>query len=283
MKLFYLFLALTISLSSFAWNTHALDTTPTLSYPSPLGNNADIGIWHDLITPDLTVSKSFYKALFGWTYAEKNIKGFKYTLIYNGSKVLGGMIEVPNIQSSTWISSLPLEAAELNKRIKLAMANGAKLAIQPLKVAGLGKQVVLEGPQGSVFSLSSKNAFNSSLKTHTDSNSWLGMELWADNPAESKAFYEKTFEVTTEEISVDNKPYWYFKNGETPLAGMTKNPVTNQGSQWVPYVKVASPAAIVTATKQAGGDVILAPTDTIRNGKLTLIQDPHGALIAAQQ
>ena len=143
--------------------------------------------------------------------------------------------------------------------------------------------MVLEGPQGSVFSLSSKNTFNGSLNAHTDSNSWLGIELWADNPAESKVFYEKTLDVTTEEISVDNKPYWYFKNGKTTLAGMTKNPVTNQGSQWVPYVKVSSPAAVVTATEQAGGDVILTPTDTIRNGKLAIIQDPHGALIAAQQ
>ena len=120
MKLIKLFLALTLSISSFAWNTHAPDGVQTLRFSASSLNEGDIGIWHDLITPDLEASKSFYQALFAWTYVEKNIKGFKYTLIYSGNKVLGGMIEVPNIQSSTWISSLPLEAAELNKRIKMS-------------------------------------------------------------------------------------------------------------------------------------------------------------------
>lgn len=282
MKLTHLFLALAISLTSIARTNTGANPNEVLNNVPPAAIVNTAGIWHDLITPDLDASKAFYKALFGWDYQEKNIKGFKYTLIYNKDRIIGGMIEVPNTQSSAWISSLPLEASALNKRIKIATANGAKLAIQPIKVPGLGKQVVLEAPEGSVFSLSSTNPFNSSANSDTATNSWLGIELWSDNPSASKAFYEQTFGVTAEELANDNKPYWYFKNGEQVLAGMIKNPVTNQGNQWVPYIKTPSLAAIVTATQQSGGTVILSPTSTIRNGSLAIIQDPHGALVAIQ-
>ncbi|PQB05862.1 VOC family protein [Aureitalea marina] len=284
MKLVYLVLIIVLSTTTKAWNHPDVNSTKVPEM-CPLMDHQEYssGIWHDLITPDLKASKLFYKTLFGWSYKEENIKGFKYTIILNEETVIGGMIEVPNIQSSTWISSLPLEASELNSRIKLAISNGAKLAVKPLKVASLGKQVILEGPQGSVFSLSSKNAINSPAMSDSGTNSWLGIELWSDDPEQSKEFYEQTFEVETREVISENKPYWYFTKGEVILAGMIKNPVTNQGGQWVPYVKVASPSAMVTTTKQAGGDVILSPTDTIRNGKLGIIQDPHGALVAVQQ
>ena len=127
------------------------------------------------------------------------------------------------------------------------------------------------------------NPYNAALEVDSGTNSWLGIELWADDANKAQRFYETTFSVTTEKITVDNKPYWHFKSGNRVVAGMAKNPVTNQSSQWVPYLKVNSPAAIVTATKEAGGEVILSPTPSIRNGKLAIIQDPHGALIAVQQ
>lgn len=246
-------------------------------------NYAEQGLWHDLITPNMAESKEFYTKLFGWTYEEKNIKGFKYALIYSNKMLIGSILEVPNTASSTWITSLPLSNSELNKRIKLAVKNGAKLALNPIKVAGIGKQVIFEGPQGTVFSLVSQNEFNSSNTFNKNKNDWLGIELWSDDVEKAKNFYENVFEVTTEETSVNSLPYWYFKNNDKVLAGMIKNPVSNQNSQWVPYLKVNDPATIITAAKQAGGSVILAPNKNIRNGSVGIIQDPYGAIIAVQQ
>jgi len=241
------------------------------------------GLWHDLITPNLEESKEFYNEIFGWTYEERNIKGFKYVIIYNNQILIGAMLELPDIESSTWITSLPLSNQELNKRIKLAVDNGAKLALNPLKVPGIGKQVIFEGPQGTVFSLVSQNEYNSSDAFNKNKNDWLGIELWSDDLEKAKKFYENVFDVTTEETSINSMPYWYFKNNDKILAGMIKNPVSNQNSQWVPYLKVNNPATIITATKQAGGSVLLAPNKNIKNGRVGIIQDPYGAIIAIQQ
>ena len=242
------------------------------------------GLWHDLITPNIEESKEFYNKIFGWTFKEKNSKGFKYALIYNNKMLIGGMLEIPNTKSSTWITSLALSSQELNKRIKLAVANGAKLALNPIKVPGIGKQVIFEGPQGIIFSLVSVNAYNSAIVNEKKAyNDWLGIELWSDDLEKSKAFYESTFNISSEAITIDNKPYWYFKDGEKILAGMTKNPVTNQKGQWIPYVNVELPSAIIEATKRARGSVILSPNKRIRSGALGIIQDPYGAIIAVQQ
>ena len=71
-------------------------------------------LWHDLITPDLDTSKSFYKNLFGWSFKDTNFKGLRYTTIYNNNKIVGGMIEIKTAKNATWISALPLPVSELN-------------------------------------------------------------------------------------------------------------------------------------------------------------------------
>ena len=81
----------------------------------------------------------------------------------------------------------------------------------------------------------------------------------------------------------DNKAYWLFVAGGNTLAGMIQNPVTNQGSQWVPYVRMGDLESIVSKVKQASGSVILAPNMKVREGKISIIQDPHGAIIAIQK
>ena len=64
---------------------------------------------------------------------------------------------------------------------------------------------------------------------------------------------------------------------------MIKNPVTNQGTQWVPYVKMNDPVSVVNTAKGSSGSVLLTPTSKIRDGKIGIIQDPHGAIIAIQK
>lgn len=240
------------------------------------------GIWHDLITPNIEESKAFYAEVFGWTYVDTNFKGLKYTTIYNNGNIIGGMIEIKSANSSTWISALPLSNEDLNKRIKMVVASGAKAVLPPLKIAGRGKQVVFEGLQGEEFSLISENDYTRNNATTLSDNNWLGMELWASNAAEAKAFYEMAFGVSTNETSYDGKPYWLFKAGADTVAGMMDNPITNQGTQWVPYIKTTTLTALFSKIKNTKADIIVAPSQEIRNGDVGIIQDPHGAIIAIQ-
>lgn len=240
-------------------------------------------IWHDLITPNLEESKSFYNTAFGWTYSDTNFKGLKYTVIYNNGSVIGGMIEVKTAKTSTWISALPLSNTDLNKRIRKVVAAGASAALPPIKSPGRGKQVIFEGLQGEEFSLISKNEFTEAMTPENGENDWLGMELWASDAGKAKSFYEEAFDVQTVETTYDDKPYWLFNiEGET-VAAMMNNPITNQGTQWVPYIQVSDLTALFTKIKNTKAEVIVAPSKETRNGSLGIMQDPHGAIIAIQK
>jgi hypothetical protein len=246
-------------------------------------DNPSSSLWHDLITPDLNISKEFYGKIFNWTFVDVNFKGTKYTTIYNNDKVIGGMIEIKSAKSSTWITSLPLSNEDLNNRIKAVISNGAKVLLPPVKLPGRGKQVFFEGLQGEEFSLISKNEYTSKMDTSEVNGNWLGMEFWASDVENAKEFYKNAFEVNVEKTEYDNKSYWLFTLDSKTLAGMIQNPVTNQGSQWVPYIKMDDPAASVTMAEKASGLVIFAPSMKIREGKIGIIQDPHGAIIAIQK
>lgn len=246
-------------------------------------NENHTNLWHDLITPDLKISKEFYGKIFNWTFVDVNFKGTKYTTIYNNDKIIGGMIEVKSAKTSTWITSLPLTNQELSKRIKTIVTNGAKVVLPPVKLPGRGKQVVFEGSQGEEFSLISKNEFTSKMNTEETNGNWLGMELWASDVDKAKEFYKNAFEVNVEKTEYDNKSYWLFTLESKILAGMIQNPVINQGSQWVPYIKINDPASMVTEVKKNSGSIILAPSMKFRDGKIGIVQDPHGAIFAIQK
>jgi len=254
-------------------NLSAFNTRNT----TPIKSSTESPLWHDLVTPNLEVSKTFYGKLFGWTFQDQNLKGFSYTLIKNNTETIGGMVEITAAKSSVWITSLIVSPKEMKEKIKAALASGCKLATKPLKIAGRGKQVIFESPQGEEF------AFITDTPGSIDNNGdWIGMELWSDNPEKAAQLYKDTFELTTTETFYDKKPYWLFKKEGINVAGMIKNPITNQKSQWVPYLKNTNPSQVISNVSNLGGFVILKPTDNIRNGKLGIFQDPNGAILCIQ-
>jgi predicted enzyme related to lactoylglutathione lyase len=259
---------LTLLLFLVVFNVSASETQKTMTKSS---------LWHDLVTPNLEVSKAFYGNLLGWTFEDQNFKGFSYTLIKNNTETIGGMIEISSAKSSVWITSLIVSPKEMREKIKLALAAGCTLATKPLKIAGRGKQVIFESPQGEEF------AFITETPASVDNNGdWIGMELWSDNPEKSATLYKDTFELTVSESLFDKKPYWVFKEQGNSVAGMVKNPIKNQKSQWVPYLKNTNPTQVISSVTNLGGFVILKPTENIRNGKLGIFQDPNGAILCIQ-
>lgn len=239
-------------------------------------------IWHDLITPNIENSMSFYKNAFGWDYQSFNVKGFKYALIKNNEETIGSMIEVSTIKSSVWVSSLILSSAEMKNRVKTITESGAILVVNPLKIPGRGKQLIFKGPQGETFSLITNSELIKPYTTSTNEGNWYGMELWASDVQKAQDFYKKAFKTNTKAVSFDNKPYYFFTyNGES-VAGLMKNPLTNMDSQWIPYLYMKDLNAVVEKVKDTKGSVLLKPTWKIRNGNVAIIQDEYGAILCIQ-
>ncbi|MFV0303918.1 MAG: hypothetical protein ACK5IC_00365 [Moheibacter sp.] len=238
------------------------------------------GIWLDLVTPNLEESKTFYQSLFGWTFTESNNNGLKNSLIHHEGKTIGSILEVPKSEVSVWILSVQLDDADFEKKPKNLVKKGAKKAIGTIEIPERGKQIIFEGEQGEEFSLVTGNPYVGS-QTKAD-GSWMGAELWASDVERAKSFYENAFEVQTSQVSFDEKPYWFFEQDGKKLAGMIQNPITNQGTQWIPYIHFSDVKSLALQVEKSNGKVLAAPDLNLRNGQLAIIQDPNGAIFCVQ-
>ena len=260
-----------------------LNASKLYSQSAQVNTNEHSEIWHDLLTPEINKSMEFYKNMFNWSYEFHNVKGFKYAIIKNNEKIIGGIIEAHTLKSSVWVSSLLVSPQDMKRKVELIQSNKGELMIPPIKVPGMGKQLVFKGPQNETFSLKS---FSKGAAKVIDNNigngDWLGIELWSSNTDSASKFYGKVFNVTTEKQSYDNKPYWFFNKNGKPVAGMMTNPSTSTPDQWVPYICVDDVVKTSEVVNTNGGDLIIGPDSSIRNGSLSIAQDPFGAIFCLQ-
>ncbi|MEM6516952.1 MAG: VOC family protein [Bacteroidota bacterium] len=240
-------------------------------------------LWHDLVTPDLRASKAFYGKVFGWTFKDYNFKGYNHAHIYSNGSLIGGMIEVKAAKSSTWIGSFPVTLEDLKSLKRGIKSKGLKPALEIVNIPERGQQIIFESPQGEEFALILENEMTRSATNKETKNTLFGMELWSSDVKRSKSFYENAFGVNISKKEADGQPYWVFADGGVDIAWMITNPVTNQGSQWVPYMKSNNLDASVGAIESSSGVVLVKPTEEVRSGKVSIAQDPHGAIFVMQK
>ena len=234
-------------------------------------------VWHDLITPNLAQSQTFYGSVFGWQFEAINDR---YTLASLDGKLIAGMAELDNKQNAShWLSLISSKniAGVSEKTIKA----GGKVLVSSTEIKGRGTIAVLEDPQGAVFSLI--NTVNGDPETHQTDNSWIWQEVWSDNPEQSKAFYQSLGNYSAQNKPLSNGNYSYLALNGTPAIGFVKKPDAEIGNTWVNYIKVADVDATLLKVTAAGGIVLMAPNDKVRSGSVAIIRDPAGAGIVIQE
>jgi predicted enzyme related to lactoylglutathione lyase len=234
-------------------------------------------VWHDLITPDLAQSKAFYGDVFGWQFKQVNDS---YLLATSDGQLIAGMAELDNKQNAShWLSMLSTDnIAAISEKTVTA---GGKVLIASTEIKGRGSIAVLEDPQGAVFSLI--NTVNGDPAATYSDNRWIWQEVWTDNPEQSQSFYQSLGNYSVQTKTLGENNYKYLTADNKPAIGFVKKPDTNIGNTWVNYIKVANISDILLKVKAAGGVVLMAPTQQVRNGSVAIIRDPAGAGIVIQE
>ena len=117
-----------------------------------------------------------------------------------------------------------------------------------------------------------------SMKTHGDFG-WR--DLITDDADSARAFYTEVIGWSTEVMDVGKGPYTVFKIGERPVAGlMAKTPSASDApTAWTSYVTVDDVDMRAAKVADAGGKVVVPPTDIPTVGRMAVIQDPTGGCI----
>lgn len=242
-------------------------------------------IWHDLITHDVSAVKLFYAGVFGWKF-EAWPGTDRYTVIRHKGEMIGGIAfsdrKVDGKSISQWVSVLSVPNVDLAaSRIQQA---GGRVYAGPRDIDDRGRLAILGDPQGAVFGVV-RTTGGDPPDREPGIGDWLWNELWTnDQNASSKVYATLAgFELDAHE-EVAGKPYTVFERDGEPRAGLLVNPFPDEVTPlWLPYVRVANPAAVVAKVDGLGGQVLLKPDPKHRKGTVAIIADPTGAEVAIQK
>jgi len=120
-----------------------------------------------------------------------------------------------------------------------------------------------------------------------------GTPSWTDlatpDVAASQQFYGTLFGWSFDEQSTGNPdmPYYMCQQGGKDVAGMMKLSAEMQAGGmppvWGTYITVADVEASTAKAKQLGGTVMSEPMDVMDAGRMSVIQDPTGAILCLWQ
>jgi len=171
----------------------------------------------------------------------------------------------------------------------------SKIAVASKRRINMTRKFKLLLAQCLVLLLGACAAIDVNLPSITDSPTnerMQGKIIWHDlltnDPAASKKFYGELFGWKFESVgdssgmSSDNAYTLIRHNGEL-IGGMIDTKILNNRSDISQWIVVMSVEDVDEATRKFvanGGSVLTAPTDLQRRGRMSVLQDPAGALLA---
>lgn len=239
-------------------------------------------IWHDLLTPDLEISKAFYREMFGWTFRAPSMGKVHYIVAEMAGVAMGGLAEVPDGKGSgsQWLTYF--EAIDVKGTVKRAVDSGGKIVAPATQTGSFKDETALvTDPLGATFGVK-KPGFPPASGA-TPIHGWLWVELWTTDVDRSAQFYGTVLGFDRSTVNVGGSRYTAFEVDSARVGGVVKIPINGVQPNWLPTIRVLNVDSAVARAVRLGGRVVLAPRRDVRDGALAIIQDPTGAAIALQE
>jgi predicted enzyme related to lactoylglutathione lyase len=163
------------------------------------------------------------------------------------------------------------------------MDQGGEVLAEPQDLDTRGRIAVLRDPRGAVFGVLT-SASGDPADLDTPPGGFLWNELWTDDVQASVDFYHNL--AGYRHVVVDfptGGDYDVLQAEERPRGGVVEIPFEEVRPNWLPYVLVEDPLAIVARVEELGGAVLLAPHEELRAGSVAIIADPSGAALTVQK
>jgi predicted enzyme related to lactoylglutathione lyase len=175
-----------------------------------------------------------------------------------------------------------MSVADVDRAAEQARAAGGSIVAGPLDLPNVGRGAVVLDPDGAPLGLLRSSVGDPADTATPALNRFIWTEHLSRDPQASADFYVSLAGFEVRRIDFAGTPYWVLVKGRE-RAGLLRNPIAVDRPVWLPYVRVADPAATAARAAQLGGRVLLAPRQDLRNGTLALIADPTGAVLALQK
>lgn len=232
----------------------------------------------DLLTHDPAEAVRFYEEAFGWNVRATDTSG--YLRIENDGRPIGHVIAheplnpaEPEVQ---WLVSVA--ADDVDDLANRAAALGGSVLLAPEDGVTGERQSVIEDPEGAVLVLTESRADRSTVDPPRPGD-LLWVELLSDRPDAAATYYQRLLGYERGE----QDGYLTLSSGGRIRTGIVKNPWPDVEPNWLVYVLVENVRDTLEAASRAGGLTLLAPSESLDDGRIALLADPTGGVVAIQQ
>jgi predicted enzyme related to lactoylglutathione lyase len=242
-------------------------------------------VWNDLLTKDLTAARAFYTSMFGWTYREQTREGRPYLIAELQGKPVAGLLDVHDLKDADpqWVSFVSVQ--DVDAVVKQVTDAGGKVLVAARAVKVGGRAAVVADPQGAPLGVARLTGGDPVDAGEPVIGRFFWAEYLAKDGPQALEFYKKLLGYEATETDSTPGIHYFLLKRDRMRAGLFQLPDTVSGVRpnWLPYVRVADPAAEADKAKSLGGKVILQPSPERRNGTLAIVTDPGGAALALQR
>jgi uncharacterized protein len=272
-----------VVLASIAATSSTLLAQPPRSAPVAAG--AGEFVWHDLVTDNPEACRTFYGALLGWTFESAEGVDPGYTIIKHAGHMVGGIVRPKPQADGTavvpqWLSYMRTD--DVDRTAEAVRQAGGRVYRGPLTARKDVRVAVVADAQGAPFGLASRGPRDMEAGP-PGLHRWLWMEYVAVDTEAALKFYGEVIGFRHEVQETREDFTYYLLTTDRPHAGLFRSIWPRQTSAWLPYVRVADPAAMAARAAELGGSVVLAPSPGVRGGSLAIVLDPTGAALALQK
>jgi predicted enzyme related to lactoylglutathione lyase len=227
-------------------------------------------------------SQAFYGTLFGWTFESGQGIDPGYVIIRHEGQPIGGIVKPRegNAAAAQWLAYVVV--ADVDRAAKDFEQAGGRIYRGPLNARKDLRVAVVADAQGAPLGLASRGP-DADTTVVPGLHRWLWMEYVAHDPASALAFYAAAVGFRYELHETRNAFAYYLLSTDRPRAGLFESLWDRERSAWLPYIRVADPAAMAARAVGLGGAMVLAPHAAVRNGSLAIVLDPDGAPLALQK
>jgi predicted enzyme related to lactoylglutathione lyase len=233
--------------------------------------------WADLGTTEGPDAKTFYTALFGWA-AEDLPAGDDgvYTMFRKQGRDVAALYEMGADERGQlpahWSSYVSVE--DLDAVAARGTELGATVVAEPFDVMDSGRMAVLRDPGGAHVHLWQPGRHVGAGRVN-ETGCMVWNELATADVAAALSFYR---ELLGWEGEIDATGYATIRTA-AGINGGIRPLQDGEASAWLVYFSTGSADDAVMHVRESGGAIIAGPMD-VTVGRIAVVRDPQGALLA---
>jgi uncharacterized protein len=239
----------------------------------------------ELSSPDQQAAGEFYGGLFGWELEDHDMgpAGRYVAASVGGDRVAGISGQMPQLQGHPAFWGVYLAVDDVDAAVAKVAPAGGKVEARPFDVMELGRMASIQDPSGARVSLWQAGESIGSVRVNEP-----GCPIWheltsPDLPAATR-FYSDVLGVSWESMPMETgDDYTCLMVEGRPVGGAFPPAMDGFPPHWEVYFNVVDADAATATAQELGGRVLQAPWDVAGVGRISLLQDPNGAVFGLLQ